>query len=158
MVCPPSCRDNNGVVLGPVRHCSWVVVVFGNVVISVGRLRISNKNTENRDAGGNDGDAGLGVTPDEKINAVICREREKGSAQVVPSSTGLLPDGVPGCDLQKSAESMAVILVVLIMAVIPANRPQLMAKATPTFSCFLICRPQISFQGSRASVMSMVPE
>ena len=48
--------------------------------------------------------------------------------------------------------------MVFMMAVIPANTPKLMAMATPNFSFFFICRPQINGQGMRARMMSMAAE
>ena len=72
---------------------------------------------------------------------------------------------------------MAGILVVLMMAVMPAlervseyaahakvwlgntyKTPQLMAMATPIFSFSFICRPQMTVHGSMASAMSMAAE
>lgn len=79
---------------------------------------------------------------------------------------------VPGLGLD-----MAGILVVLMMAVMPAlresvdirvhgygvwgttyNTPQLMAMATPIFSLSFIWSPQMTVHGSNASAMSMAAE
>ena len=68
----PSSGDSDGVVVPALgldgRSTAHRAAAMGDVVAAGGGLDVADEDSENRDAGGDDGYAGFGVTPDEQVD------------------------------------------------------------------------------------------